>query len=78
MRIIAARERRVEGILRIEAQSRDAAVPGFELHQHFRQLVVAGRSAHHADVRGLFENLLAFLLGHAAEHREGFALAVAF
>ena len=42
------------------------------------KLVVAGRSAHQADVRSLFENLLAFLLGDASQHRKRFALAMFF
>ena len=35
VRIVAARERRIEGFVGIEAQAGDAAVAGFELHQHF-------------------------------------------
>ena len=37
MRIVAAGHRRLEGVLGIEAQAGDAAVAGFELHQHLRE-----------------------------------------
>ena len=60
---------------RIEAQAGDAPVAGLQLHQHFGQLRVAGRAGHQADVRRALEDLLAFLLRHAAEHAEDFALA---
>ena len=75
VRIVAARERRVESLVGVQAQTRDAPVAGFELHQHLRQLGVAGRSRHQADVRRAFEDLLAFLLRHAAQHGEHLALA---
>ncbi len=75
MRIVAPRERRVERFVGIEAQARDAPVAGLELHQHLRQLRVAGRSRNQADVRRFLENLLAFLLRHAADHGEDLALA---
>jgi len=78
MRIVAAGHGRFESVLSIEAQSGDAAVAGFELHQHLRKLVVAGRTAHQADVGRLFEDLFAFLLGDAAEHGKRFPLAMFF
>ena len=59
----------------IETQAGDALVAGFELHQHFRQFRVAGRACHQAHVRRAVEDLLAFLLGHAADHREHLVLA---
>ena len=40
------------------------------LHQHLTEAGVTGRAGHQADVRGALENLLAFLLCHAAEHAE--------
>ena len=52
----------------------DVAVPCFNLHQHLRQVAVGRRAADHRDVRGALEDLLAFLLRHAAEHAEDFAL----
>ena len=55
---------------RIETQTGHAAVAGFELHQHFRQLRIARRAGDQADVRRAFENLLAFLLRHAADDGE--------
>ncbi len=75
MRIVAARERRVERLFGIEAQPGDAAVAGFELHQHLAEPRVAGRSANQADVRRALEDFLAFLLRHAAQHAENLALA---
>ena len=75
MRIVAARERSIEGFGGIEAEAGDALVAGFELHQHFRQPGVAGGPGDQADVRRPIEDLLAFLLGDAAEHAEDFALA---
>ena len=76
MRIVAAGQRRIERIFGIEAQAGDAAVAGLELDEKIGQLVVAGRSAHQADVRSFFENLFAFLLRDASQDREGFAFAV--
>src|SRR5215471_11933073 len=76
MRIIAPGHWRVERFVRIQAQSGDALVAGFKLHQQFRQLVVARRPAHHAHMRSLLENLLAFLLGNTPEHGERLALAL--
>ena len=75
MRVIAARERRIEGLFGIQAEPGDAPVAGFELHQHFAEARVAGRAGHQADMRRPFENLLAFLLRHAAQHAEDFAFA---
>jgi hypothetical protein len=57
------------------AQPGDAALALFELYQHLRQFGVTRRARHQAHVRSLFENLLAFLLRHAAEHAEDLALA---
>ena len=73
--IVAVRKRGVEGLVRRQAQAGDAAVSGFELDQHRFQLGVAGGARHQADVRSAAEDLLAFLLGHAAQHAEDFALA---
>ena len=75
MRIVAARERRVEGFVGVEAQPGNAPVARLELHQHFRQLRVAGRPGHQAHVRRRLENVLAFLLRHASQNPEHFALA---
>ncbi len=49
--------------------------PGFQLHQHLRQLGVAGGAGNQTDVRSAFEDALAFLLRDAAENAEYFALA---
>ncbi len=74
--IVAAREGSFESFFGVEAQAGDAAVARFELHQHLRELGVAGRSGHQADVRGALEDALAFLLRDAAEDAEDFAFAV--
>ena len=76
IRIVALRVRSLERFLRVEAQAGNAAVSVLDLHQHFRQLRVARRARHQRDMRRLFENLLALLLGDAADHGEGFLLAV--
>jgi hypothetical protein len=76
VRIVAAGERRLESVFGIQAQAGDAAIAGFELHQHLGQLGVAGRSGHQADVRRAFEDALAFLLRHASQHAESFSFAV--
>ena len=39
-----------------------------DLHQHLGQVAVRGRTGHQRDVWRALENLLAFLLGHTAEH----------
>ena len=74
MRIVAARERRVEGFVGIEAEAGDALVAGFELHQHFGQFRVARRTRHQAHMRRALEDFLAFLLGHAADDGEDLSL----
>ena len=76
VRIVAPREGRFERLIVVQAQAGDAAVSAFQLHQHLRQLGIAGRSRYQADVRGALENALAFLLRHATQHAKHFALAV--
>ena len=51
---------------------------GFQLHQHLREIAVAGRSADQGDVRGAIENLFAFLLRYATEDSELLALLEEF
>jgi hypothetical protein len=75
VRVVAAGERGVERLFGIEAQPGDAAGAGFKLHQHLAEARVAGRSANQADMRRALENLLAFLLRHAAQDTEDLALA---
>src|SRR5690242_4921924 len=78
MRIIAAGERGFESFVGIENQAGDAAVAGFELHQHLGKLRIAGRAGDQAHMRGALEDPLTFLLGHAAEDSKHFALAMFF
>jgi hypothetical protein len=75
MRIIPARERRIEGLIGIETQPRNALVAGLELHQHLRQFRIACRTRHQAHVRRALEDLLAFLLGDTADYGEDFPFA---
>ncbi len=77
VRIVAPGERRFERLIVIQAQAGDAAVSGFQLHQHFRQPGVAGRSGNQADVRRALEDAFAFLLRHAAQNSKHLAFAVA-
>src|SRR5207253_3645420 len=75
VRIIAGGERSIEGFFGIERESGDAAVAGFELHQHLAEPRVAGRTGYQRDIRRPLENLFAFLLGHTAEHANDLSLA---
>ena len=50
---------------------------GFEADEHLGQLAVGGRTGDERDVGGALEDLLAFLLGDAAEDGELLALALA-
>ena len=75
MRIIAGGERSIEGFFGIERESGDAAVAGFELHQHLAEPRVAGRTGYQRDIRRPLENLFAFLLGHTTEHANDLPLA---
>ena len=54
------------------------AVPCLDLNQHLRQIAIRSRSCYQRNVRRFFKNLLAFLLGHAAEHAEALALLLEF
>src|SRR5215472_6304576 len=74
MRIVATRERRIEGFLGIEAQSCYAPRASFELHQHIAEARVTRRPANQAHVRSAFEDLLALLLRHAPQDAEDLAL----
>ena len=74
MRIVPPGEGRIEGVRVVETETGDAPVAGFELHQHFRQPGVARRSRNQADMRRFVEDLLAFLLRHAADHGKYLAL----
>ena len=54
------------------------AVPCLDLNQHLRQIAIRSRSGYQRNVRRFFENLVAFLLGHAAEHAKSLALLLEF
>jgi len=72
--VIAAGKRRVEGCGVVEAQAGDAVVAAFELHQHFAEVGVAGRAGDQGNVGRAVEDLLAFLLGDAAQDAEDLVL----
>jgi VWFA-related protein len=74
MRIVTAREWRIEGLVGVEAQAGHALVARLELHQHLGQFRIARRTRHQTDVRRAVENFLAFLLGNAADYGEDFPL----
>ena len=75
MRIVAPRERGVESLAGFQAQARHTTIAGFELYQHFGQPGIAGRPGHQAHMRSSLEDALPFLLRHASNHGEHFALA---
>ena len=73
--IIAARDFRFEGFVRVEIEAHHAAPAGFELRREVRKLAIAGRAADQADPRRALENVFAFLLREAAEHADDFRSA---
>src|SRR5262249_39620641 len=75
MRIVASRQRSIECLVGIQAQTGDAAVTGFELNQHLPESRIARRTRYKAHVRRAVENFFAFLLRHASQYAEYFALA---
>ena len=56
----------------------DACLPGFDLHQHLGQIAVRSRTGNQRHIGRALENLLAFLLGDAAQHAERLPLPSAF
>ncbi len=77
MRIVAPREGSFERLIVVQAQAGDAAIPVFQLHQHLRQLGIAGRSGYQAHVWGALEDALAFLLRHTTEYAKHLTPVVA-
>ena len=73
--IVATGELGLEAILRVETQPLYPAVSGLDLRQQIRQLRIAGRTAHQADLRRPLEKAIAFLLRHATQHANDFLLA---
>ena len=75
MRIAARGEFGLERLVGLAVvEPGDARSPGFDLYQHLGQIAIRGRSGDQRHVRRALENLLAFLLRHAAEHAEALAL----
>lgn len=73
--VVAPGERRFEGVLGIEAQPGDAAFARLDARHQFTQAAVARRARHERNMGGAVEDLLAFLLRHAPQHGEHFAVA---
>ena len=75
MRIAARGELGLKGLVGLAVvQAGYAAVPCVNLHQHLVQIAVGRRAGHQRDMRGLLENLFAFLLGHTTDHGKLLAL----
>src|SRR5215469_1491230 len=71
MGIAAGGEFGFEGLIGLPViQSGYAVLPRLDLHQHLRKVAIRCRSRDQGNVRRAFEDLFAFLLGHAAQHRE--------
>gem|GEM_PF-6820013 len=67
----------VEGLVGLAVvKAGDAGLSGFEAGEHVGEVAVGGRSGDDRDVRGAVEDLLAFLLGDAADDGETLAFAV--
>ena len=77
MRIAAGGELGVEGLVGLAiVEAGDARRARSDLYQHLGQVAVGGRAGDQRDVGRALEDLLAFLLGDAAENGEALALLV--
>ena len=74
MRIGAGSEFGLEAFVGFAVVKPGRALPCFDLNQHLRQIAVRRRAAYQRNIRRALENLLAFLLRHAAQHAELLAL----
>src|SRR5208282_4530554 len=72
--LVAAGELGLKTILGVEIQSFHPAVSGLELGEQIRQLRIARRTTHQADLRRALKKALAFLLRHATQHANDFPL----
>ena len=75
-RIIPSRHLRLKRFVGIRIQPGDALIPCFQLRQHLRQFAVACGTANQAHPGRALEDLLAFLLRHAAQHSDHLAFAL--
>src|SRR5438105_9724697 len=79
MRIGASRELGLEALVGLAVvEPGHTVVPCLDLHQHLRQIAVRSRSSDQRHVWRALENLVAFLLRHAAEHTKLLALRLKF
>src|SRR5947207_12276175 len=79
MRISASGEFSFEALVGFAVvEAGHPSVSGFDLDQHFRKISIRCRAADHGNIGGAFENLVAFLLGNAAEDTKLFALGFKF
>ena len=79
MRVGAGGEFGLEALVGLAiVESGDALLPCLDLYQHLRQVAVRSRTADHRNIGCAFENLFAFLLGHAAQHAKLFSLGMQF
>ena len=75
MRIAARGELGLESLIGLAVvETGDAGCSCFDLHQHLWQIAVRCRAGDQRDIGRALENLLAFLLGHAAQHGKLLAL----
>ena len=75
MRVGAGGEFGLEALVGLAVvEAGDALLPCLELHQHLRQIAIRGGAANQRNMGSALENLLAFLLRHAAQHAEALAL----
>src|SRR5579875_3325440 len=75
MRIITPCQRGFKRLIRIQTQSGYAPDAGLDLHQHLRQLGIAGRASDQTDVRSSLKNAFPLLLRHAAQYAKDLALS---
>ena len=77
VRIGARRKLGFEGFFGLTVvQAGDARLPCLQPAQHLRQFAVRSRARHHRYIRSALEDPLPFLLRHATQHHEAFALGV--
>ena len=77
MRIGARRKLGFEGLFCLTViQSGDARLPCLQANQHLRQFAVGSRSRDHGNIRSALEDFFPFLLRHAPQDHEAFALGV--
>ena len=74
MRVGAGGELGLKTFLGLAVVQAGDPLPCLELDQHLRQIAIRGRAANQRNMGSALENLLAFLLRHAAQHAKALAL----